>query len=396
MNSNHIVFSRKYRPLFFSDIIGQDSTSQILEIGLKNNTLGHAFMFSGIRGTGKTTFARILARSFNCIKLNEVNIEEPEKTTLDCMSCPSCSSFIAGENVDIIEVDAASNTGIDDIRELISTSQYKPFFNFKIFIIDEVHMLSKGAFNALLKTLEEPPSHVKFIFATTELKKVPATVLSRCIVFNLSVINDKDIFVNLQKICDLEKIKYEPEALKVIAKVSSGSARDSLSILEQIAIAGPITTKSVSNSLSLFDVKSMHVLLEGVLNKETTSIIKFFTSFNLDIEYLLVELINATYEYIKYKTINHEVQPIYLNEKIKIALDKTDKKDLFILWEKISAINIQNEVSPKLTLEISLIQYCYIVEYINDEMSQQKNDKINLKDDLELKKGLKDFLSEIE
>ena len=234
----------KYRPQNFASVVGQDHAKKTIQAALKNHSLSHAYLFCGPRGTGKTSLARILAKGLNC--LNPVDGFEP------CNECDICHAINAGKLVDLIEIDAASNRGIDEIRELrekivFSPSQAKT----KVYIIDEIHMLTKEAFNALLKTLEEPPAHAYFVLATTEAHKIPETIISRCQQFNFNRINMSDISGRLQEIADTEGGEYEKEALNLIAKLSNGGLRDAIGLLEQMMTAGKITLNMVSESLGL-------------------------------------------------------------------------------------------------------------------------------------------------
>ncbi|MBY0272437.1 MAG: DNA polymerase III subunit gamma/tau [Alphaproteobacteria bacterium] len=255
------VLARKYRPIKLSEVIGQDFLVETLRRGIEGNRLGHAFILTGIRGTGKTTTARIIARSLNC---------ENGPTPEPCGVCGSCTSISQDHALDVIEIDAASRTGIDDIREIIEASRYKAVAaRYKIYIIDEVHMLSKSAFNALLKTLEEPPAHVKFIFATTEIHKVPATILSRCVRFDLKRIESATLTDYFQELCEKESVTYEEEAIRLIAKAAEGSVRDGLSLLDQAITYGSsnVTTAQVREMLGLSDQGALldlfHVMMEG-------------------------------------------------------------------------------------------------------------------------------------
>ena len=246
------VLARKYRPATFEDLIGQDAMVRTLKNAFLADRIAHAFLLTGIRGTGKTTTARIVAKGINCIGLDGTG----GPTTEPCGACDMCTSISKGRHVDVIEMDAASNTGVANIREIIDSVHYRAASaRFKIYIIDEVHMLSTGAFNALLKTLEEPPEHVKFIFATTEIRKIPVTVLSRCQRFDLRRIEPEVMIAHLEKIADQEDVKVAGDALALIARGAEGSVRDAMSLLDQ-AIAhgvGETTADQVRAMLGLAD-----------------------------------------------------------------------------------------------------------------------------------------------
>ncbi len=265
------VLARKYRPQTFSELIGQDAMVQTLGNAIKRDRLAHAFLMTGVRGVGKTSTARLIAKALNCIG--------PDGTggpTIDpCGQCEPCTAIAEGRHIDVIEMDAASHTGVDDVREIIEAVRYAAVSaRYKIYIIDEVHMLSKNAFNALLKTLEEPPAHVKFLFATTEVNKVPITVLSRCQRFDLKRITADMLTDHFAKICELEGVKAESEALAMIAQSAEGSVRDGLSILDQ-AIAhadmqgsgddSMVTAAQVRDMLGLSDRGAVRRLLGHIL-----------------------------------------------------------------------------------------------------------------------------------
>ena len=230
MNNNSKVLALKYRPQTFDDLIGQEVVAETITNSIKADKIPNAYLFTGIRGIGKTTTARIVAKALNCSKGIDNLCEEN--------FCDSCKSISESSHIDVLEMDAASKTGVDDVRDLIEFSRYGPTsVKYKIFIIDEVHMLSKQAFNALLKTLEEPPEYLKFIFATTEIKKIPITVVSRCQRFDLSRIRSSELLKFIIKIRDLENGKITEEALKLIIKISEGSVRDALSLLDRALLS---------------------------------------------------------------------------------------------------------------------------------------------------------------
>ena len=263
------VLALKYRPHRFEDLVGQSTVSQTLSLALDSNRLSHAYLFSGLRGSGKTSTARIMAKALLCS-------EGP--TSKPCEVCDNCKSANSNRHLDIIEMDAASNRGIDDIKDLIEHTKYKPSSaRFKVFIIDEVHMLTTQAFNALLKTLEEPPGFVKFILATTDPLKLPATILSRTQHFRFNKIADSDVIHHLAHILNEENISYEKEALEILSRSGQGSLRDTLTLLDQAIIfsKGRITTASAVDMLGLIDPKLMDNIFSVILNKgDITQIIK--------------------------------------------------------------------------------------------------------------------------
>ncbi|MCL2439802.1 MAG: DNA polymerase III subunit gamma/tau [Alphaproteobacteria bacterium] len=227
-DNKYLVLARKYRSATLAELIGQEVLVKTLTNAILQERLHHAYIFTGIRGTGKTSTARILAKCFNCLNSDKPLVEP-------CGQCESCKAIAEDRSMDVIEIDAASNTSVDNVREIIDGAKYKPSMSrYKVYIIDEVHMLSKSAFNAILKTLEEPPPFVKFIFATTEIRKVPLTVLSRCQRFDLARIGVADLFAHFKKISSLENVKIDDAALQIVARAADGSVRDGLSLLDQI------------------------------------------------------------------------------------------------------------------------------------------------------------------
>ena len=254
------VLARKYRPSTFSEVVGQEHILKALENSINHNKLHQAYIFSGTRGVGKTTIARVFAKCLNCQK-GDMPQDEP------CNECSACLEIKAGRHIEFLEVDAASRTGVDDMRELLESVQYKPAnARYKIYLIDEVHMLSKSSFNALLKTLEEPPPHVMFLMATTEVEKVPKTVLSRCLQLNLKTIPENQIRDHIQSLLDLENIKYDEESLALIASSAQGSIRDGLTLLDQ-AIAhgnGVLEADQVKALLGTIDQSYIIELVKNV------------------------------------------------------------------------------------------------------------------------------------
>ena len=262
--TSYQVLARKYRPETFSDLIGQEAMVRTLKNAFDADRIAQAFMMTGIRGVGKTTTARIIAKGMNCVGLEG----KTGPTTSPCGQCEHCVAISEGRHVDVLEMDAASRTGVDDIREIIDSVHYRAASaRFKIYIIDEVHMLSNNAFNALLKTLEEPPAHVKFIFATTEIRKVPVTVLSRCQRFDLRRIEPEEMIKMLQNLAKLENANISNEALALITRASEGSARDAQSLLDQAIShgAGETNVDQVRSMLGLADRGRVMDLFEFIM-----------------------------------------------------------------------------------------------------------------------------------
>ncbi|MEZ0259542.1 MAG: DNA polymerase III subunit gamma/tau [Alphaproteobacteria bacterium] len=264
-NAEYRVLARKYRPRDFSELKGQDALVRTLTNAIESGRIAHAFMLTGVRGVGKTTTARIIARALNC---------EKGPTVTPCGTCDQCKAIADDRHVDVLEMDAASHTGVDNIRSLIDTVQYAPISGrYKIFIVDEVHMLSTPAFNALLKTLEEPPAHCKFIFATTEIRKVPVTVLSRCQRFDLRRIGSDVLEKYFGELLEKERVKAEQGAIALIARTADGSARDGLSLLDQAISREPagVTEQSVRDMLGLADRAVTIDLFEALMKGDTAA-----------------------------------------------------------------------------------------------------------------------------
>lgn len=291
------VLARKYRPTKLSEVIGQDFLVETLKRGLEGGRLGHAFILTGIRGTGKTTTARIIARALNCL-----NGPTPEP----CGTCSSCIAIAQERSMDVIEIDAASRTSVDDMREIIEAARYRAVSSaYKIYIIDEVHMLSKSAFNALLKTLEEPPAHVKFIFATTEINKVPATILSRCVRFDLKRIESPTLAAYFKTLCKQENVGCDDDAIALIAKAAEGSVRDGLSLLDQAITYG--TSDEGTPHVSALNVRKMlglseqgavldlfHTLMGGDILKSLEKL-RYFYQEGADPSRIIEDLLDLTH-----------------------------------------------------------------------------------------------------
>ena len=366
-NDQYVVLARKYRPQNFDDLVGQDALVQTLTNAIKNNRLHHAYILTGIRGVGKTTTARIIAKALNCIGMDG----KSGPTIHPCGVCENCKAITEGRHIDVMELDAASHTGVDDIREILDGVRYKPTnARYKIYIIDEVHMLSKSAFNALLKTLEEPPSHVKFIFATTEIRKVPVTILSRCQRFDLQRISIEDLTGLFKKILDNEKISYDEEALHIIAKAADGSARVGESLLDQsISLGGgKVRTDIVKNMIGLADRNQVFELFENLATGKVDKVIT-----NLQEQYknganpttLLQDLINITHMLAKARIIPSSVNDISLTENERDFCTKMSPVVSIAVLSKIWQMMIKGlgelQVAPVQidALEMILIRVAY-------------------------------------
>ena len=366
-DNQYVVLARKYRPQNFEDLLGQDALVQTLTNAIKNNRLHHAYILTGIRGVGKTTTARLIAKALNCTGLDG----KGGPTIHPCGVCENCKAIAAGRHIDVMELDAASRTGVDDIREILDGVRYKPTnARYKIYIIDEVHMLSKNAFNALLKTLEEPPAHVKFIFATTEIRKVPVTVLSRCQRFDLQRLTIEDLTKLFNKIVAAENLKAEDEALHMIAKAADGSARDGLSLLDQaISLgAGVVKTDIVKEMIGLADRSQTFELFEKlVLGDTKETIIKLQEQYKngANPTTLLQDLINITHLLAKTKLVPSFVNDPSLSEAEKELCQRLGAKVSIAVLSKMWQMMIKGlgelQVAPVQidALEMILIRIAY-------------------------------------
>ncbi len=309
-----LALARKYRPSTFDDLIGQESVSQTLVQALESSRLSHAYLFSGLRGSGKTSTARIFARALLC---------EQGESAHPCGKCPSCIAANEGRHIDIIEMDAASNRGIDDIKEIIEHTKYKPgMARYKIFIIDEVHMLTPQAFNALLKTLEEPPAFVKFILATTDPLKLPATILSRSQHFRFKKISHKLVLQHLEHILNKEGIEYEHSALEVIARSGAGSLRDSLTLLDQAIVYSKnfVDSVTVTRMLGIIEVSLLENLVKNILARNESEILAFVKD---SAEYETEMIINELILHLKERLLSQDplIQPMILDRFFRILSD---------------------------------------------------------------------------
>ena len=335
-NKEYKVLARKYRPQKFDDLIGQETLVKTLTNSFKNKRIAHAYLLTGVRGIGKTTTARLIAMTLNCEKITN-EICEP------CGNCNSCDAVRDDSNLDVIEMDAASKTGVDDIREIIDNIKYKPINNkYKIFIIDEVHMLSKNAFNALLKTLEEPPAHVKFIFATTEVKKIPITIISRCQRFDLHRINKQNLTDHLIAISKKEEININEEALALIVRSADGSVRDALSLLDQ-SISNSnneITADSIIHMLGLANRANIFDLMNEIFAGNALNSLEIFNRIyhsGADVLMIFSEMLNVTHFITQIKILPDLKNDIHIPElerqRAEEIASKISLNSLGIIWQ---------------------------------------------------------------
>ena len=387
MNNKSKVLALKYRPQKFEDLIGHEEVATTIFNSIKMNKSPNAYLFTGIRGVGKTTFARIVAKALNC----ENGIEKMcEK------KCSHCDSITNSNHIDVLEMDAASKTGVDDVRELIEFSRYAPSIaKFKVFIIDEVHMLSKQAFNALLKTLEEPPPYLKFIFATTEVRKIPITVISRCQRYDLSRVKSEELFQYLKKISKIEEKNVDDSALKLIVKISEGSVRDSLSLLDRAIISNNDDRLSLENVQKIFgyvDKSSYIDLLELIFKGDEELVLKHYRNLydsGVEPNNFLNEFLEILYYIKNISNIKIEGTNFSLNDndykKISHVSKNIKTEHTLLFWEftlkTIKEINLVN--NPNLSIEMFLIQLMYLSNRnskSNEEPEETKNTSFKRKD----------------
>lgn len=384
-SSTYIPFARKYRPTNFSELLGQEVLVKTLSYCIQNDRFAQAHLLTGIRGVGKTSSARIIAKTVNC-----TDKKSKDNYIVPCEKCKNCESFNNHNHPDIIEIDAASRTSVDDIREIIESSEYRPLLGtMKFFIIDEIHMLSKSAFNALLKVIEEPPEHVVFIFATTEVQKIPLTVISRCQRYDLRRLTFEELHVLAQNIIKQENLKFEEEALKIIAIKSEGSARDATSMIDQAASylhnaskGETITAEVMGRMLGIMQTSTMIKFAQLIIANDPSSAIELLKQIYLNansLESFVQGMSDFFAELSKAKVIPNYHNPLYQSYSTEIAdiLIGTSLSRLTILWQIFSngtqeVKQSHNELSCAQMLIIKAIYSCNLptVEEIMDAEAQ--------------------------
>ena len=382
MNNNSKVLALKYRPQTFDDLIGQEVVAETITNSIKADKIPNAYLFTGIRGIGKTTTARIVAKALNCSN----GIDNLCKENF----CESCKSISESSHIDVLEMDAASKTGVDDVRDLIEFSRYGPTSaKYKIFIIDEVHMLSKQAFNALLKTLEEPPEYLKFIFATTEIKKIPITVVSRCQRFDLSRIKSSELLEFIKKIKDKENGKISDDALKLIVKISEGSVRDSLSLLDRALLSldegKELDLNSAQKIFGYFDKSQLIDLFELILKGEETKVISIYRKIydqGVEPKVFINDFLELLYYFKNINSLTLESTNFSLNDeefsKIKNLSNQIDSEVLILFWQfAISSLEEIDIVSNQhLSIEMFLIRLMHLSSVKSENKIENEKDHL--------------------
>jgi len=397
MNKNSKVLALKYRPKTFDDLIGQEVVAETIKNAIKLNKTPNAYLFTGIRGIGKTTTARIVAKSLNCLN----GIDNLCKDNL----CENCEAISNSSHIDVLEMDAASKTGVDDVRDLIEFSRYGPTSaKYKIFIIDEVHMLSKQAFNALLKTLEEPPEYLKFIFATTEIKKIPITVISRCQRFDLSRIKSSELFEFIKKIKDKENGKASDDALKLIVKISEGSVRDALSLLDRGLLTlendKELDLSAAQSIFGYFDKSQLIDLFKLILEGNENEVIKIYQKIydqGVEPKVFINDFLELIYYFKNINFLTLESTNFSLNDeefsKIKEISNTVDSEVLILFWQfTIKTLEELDIVSSQhLSIEMFLIRLMHLSglkqksEINIDQNLTQKKTSLKENDDVEIR-----------
>ena len=378
------VLALKYRPQVFEDLIGQEIVAQTIFNSLKLNKVPNAYLFNGIRGVGKTTIARIVAKALNC----KNGIEKLCKNNF----CENCEAIANSNHIDVLEMDAASKTSVDDVRDLIEFSRYPPTTaKFKIFIVDEVHQMSKAAFNALLKTLEEPPDYLKFIFATTEIKKIPVTVVSRCQRFDLSRVKSKELFEYIKKIKDLEKGKVTDEVLKLIVKISEGSVRDALSLLDRALISKSdgqeLDFNNAQKIFGYFDKSSLIELFKNLFEGNEENVIRIYRSIydkGVEPKIFLNDFLELLYYFKNISSLKLEGTNFSLNDEefkqISELAAAVNSETMMLFWQfTIKTMDELNIVSNQnLSIEMFLIRLLYLKHVKQNNILETNN--INISD----------------
>ncbi|MFH1717470.1 MAG: DNA polymerase III subunit gamma/tau [Planctomycetota bacterium] len=373
----YTVLARKYRSQSFDDIIGQDPIAQTLKNAIKTGRVAHAYLFSGTRGVGKTTMARVLAKALNCLA-------SPEPTIEPCCKCDSCIAVNAGEDIDVIEIDGASNNGVEEVRRLRENAIYRPArARFKIYIIDEVHMLSTSAFNALLKILEEPPSHVKFIFATTEPNKVIATIQSRCQRFDFGNISPAVIGKQLKSILEQEKIKYDEDLVLPLAKMANGSMRDGLSLLDRLISVGvePLSASLLEQYLGCPDSEKIWNLIAQIGDNDAAGTLAAADDL-INSGISEVQIVDSLIDYMRdlmvIKSAGAESTLVILtDQQRKRAAELAEKFDVAALIYNIASLEklrwaVKNSDTSRSLLEASLLRFALSEHFMNvDELLSQ-------------------------
>ena len=385
MNKNSKVLALKYRPQTFKDLIGQEVVAETITNSIKADKVPNAYLFTGIRGIGKTTIARILAKSLNCLNGIENLCEENV--------CENCNAISNSNHIDVLEMDAASKTGVDDVRDLIEFSRYGPTSSkYKIFIIDEVHMLSKQAFNALLKTLEEPPEYLKFIFATTEIKKIPITVVSRCQRFDLSRINSLELFEFIKKIKDKENGNVSDDALKLIVKISEGSVRDALSLLDR----GLLTLENnkeldlnlAQKIFGYFDKSYLIDIFELILKGDEKKVIEVYRKIydqGIEPKIFISDFLEIIYYFKNIDKLTLESTNFSLNDneflKIKEISNNIDNQILLLFWQFTIKTIEELEIVSNQNLSVEMLLMRLIHLNLSDEHYDERKNNIELVED---------------
>lgn len=388
MSSQIQPLAIRYRPMLFQDLVGQEVVAQVIQNGIRLGRIPNGYLFTGTRGIGKTTTARLIAKALNCTQLTD-NCEP-------CNTCGNCQAIINDNHPDVLELDAASRTGISDIREIIDNLPYRPIQGrFRVFIIDEVHMLSNSAFNALLKTLEEPPAHVKFIFATTELHKIPATIISRCQRFDLKNLTDANLVEHLKNILSKEERTINAEILELIVTASGGSARDALSLLDQMlnysATKGEISVEEARSILGRPDssqiVELLHLVMQGNLSSALALADDLYYN-NFDAHSMLVQL-QGLVHYLMCSKIdgkkNFSSYPEAARNTLRILVEKLDIVHLTRIWQILLKGNqeIRQAYNPNHALNMILVRmnYCQHLPQLSQLIDQDPSAAAPIKPD---------------